>query len=294
MIIGHKKQWQLLVKSKELGKIPHAFLFSGESQIGKRKIAFELAKLLLCRDIEKKSHPDFIFLKSDKIQVSHIRELIWKLSLKPYESDYKIAVIDEAHLMDKEAQNCLLKTLEEPKGDSFLILITEYPEALFPTIVSRTQKVKFFPVKKEEIKNYLVANGIKEDKAEYFSVLSSGRPGRAIEFSLNEEKTKEQEKVISDLKKISGSDLAFRFQYIKNLLGEKNGYSILSFKEILDIWLDYFRNLMFLKIDNKDSLLKIKKTISFIQNINYLVSTTNANSKIALEILLMEIQYDYV
>ena len=225
MLAGHKKQWQFLKSLKESDRIPHAFLFSGESQIGKRKTAVEFAKLIFCKDskkpcdkcrscvdIDQNRHPDFIFLGPDSknIQISQIRDLVWKLSLKPYSSDCKIAIIDNAHLMDREAQNCFLKTLEEPKGNTSLILITEYPEALLPTITSRTQRIKFFSVGKQEIKSYLLRLGIGEDRAEYLCSLSSGKPGKAIEFSKSEEKIKEQNQIISDLEKINKYDIGFK------------------------------------------------------------------------------------
>lgn len=300
MIAGHKKQWQFLLKSKELNKIPHAFLFSGESQIGKRKVAFEFAKLFFCernrkpcqecrscREIERNSHPDFIFLSSssgNNIQVSQIRDLVWKLSLKPYSSGCKVAVIDQAHLMDKEAQNCLLKTLEEPRGKSFLILITEYPETLFSTIASRAQKVKFFPVKEEDIQKYLAEKGIKKPDCFFL-----GKPGRVIDFVSNEEKIREQKKIISDLENISSWDLSVRFNYIKKMTSEEN--KIFSFKEIMDIWLNYFRSLMISKLEKSetDSVARIKETISFIQRVKHLMDTTNVNPKLALEILLMNV-----
>lgn len=297
MLAGHQKQWQLLKKSKELGRFSHAFLFCGESGIGKKKAAVEAAKLFFCSDsksapcgkcpnclsVEKNNYPDFILLEPDKgIQVSQIRDLIWKLSLKPYCSDYKIAVIDQAHLMEKEAQNCLLKTLEEPKGNTLLILITEYPEALFDTIVSRVQKLKFFPLSKKDIKSYLLKSGIEEIKADNLSCICCGKIGRAIDYCKDEGKIKEREKIISDFEKISSSDIAERFKYAKDYYPK--------LKEILDVLLDYFRDALVLKIKKEDrSVLKIKKTISFIQYIKYLSSTTNINPRLALEILLLEV-----
>jgi len=303
MIVGHKKQWQFLKKSAELEKFPHALLFSGQEQLGKKTLAIELAKFLSCQankkpcglcrncqDIEKGVHPDFVLVlpTAKKIQISQIRDLILKLSFYPYSASFKIAVIDQAHLMTKEAQNCFLKTLEEPKGKTLLILISEYPEMLLPTILSRVQKIRFFPVKKTEIENYFIEQGISRNKAEYFSSFSLERPGTAINFFLNSQKLKDQEKLISDLAKISSSDFGFRFQYAKNLSQEKS-----DIREILDTWLRYFRGLFISKLkgDSKStySLSKLKKIISLIQSLNYLVSTTNINSKLAFEILLIEL-----
>lgn len=281
MIIGHQKQRQFLKKSAEADRIPHAFLFSGQEQLGKKALAVEFAKFLV-----KDSNPDFILIEPENnIQISQIRDLIWKLSLRPYSAQFKVAVIDQAHLMNKDAQNCFLKTLEEPKGNSILILITEHPEMLVSTILSRVQNIKFLPVKKEEIENYLIKQGASKKKAEHLSSFSFGRPGAAIGFFADDSKIENQEKIVSDIDKISKADFSFRFQYAKNL-AEQN------YKEILDIWLRYFRNLFLfrLKGDNsiKYSLSKLKRILSSIQSTNYLMSSTNINPKLALEILLME------
>lgn len=355
MIVGHQKQWQFLKKSAELKRIPHALLFSGQEQLGKKTLAREFVKFLncegdvskpcqicrSCRDIQKEVHPDFILIEpggissssvsaskkamalpsealkeqrreSKEIQISQIRELIWKLSLRPYSAHLKIVIIDRAHLMNQEAQNCFLKTLEEPKDRTLLILISEYPVILLPTILSRIQKIRFLPVKKEEIENYLTGQKVPQDKAEYFASLSLGRPGLAIDFFLNEQKLKNQEKLISDIAKIRSSDFGFRFQYAKNLFaslktasrdGSKETSNI---KEILNIWLRYFRELFVSCLKENSgikpsttfqrkvvldeySLFKLKKIISLIQSLNYLISTTNINPKLAFEILLMEL-----
>lgn len=295
-LIGHKNQWRFLKGMVEIGRIPHAFLFSGQEQLGKKTLAVEFAKLLI-----KDNKYDFILVEpessSQEIQISQIRELIWKLSLRPYSALFKVAVIDKAHQMNREAQNCFLKTLEEPKGKSLLILITQHPELLASTILSRVQKLKFFPVEKKEIKNYLIRQGISQNKAEYLSSLSSGRPGLALNFLADEQKIKDQEKLISDISKISNSDFRFRFQYAKNLSeGEHN------IKEILDIWLNYFRKELISKLHQvkshsiesrtdpaRQEFKRVKKIISLIQLTDYLVSTTNINPKLALEILLMEL-----
>lgn len=292
-MIGHKKQWRLLTNMALTGDLPHALLFSGQEQVGKRTMAVELAKLLLCEnirkpcgkcrnciDIEKNNHPDFIYQTG--AQLKDIRDLIWKLSLKPYSAPLKIVLIDNAHLLNTESQSCFLKTLEEPKGKALIILITSFPEMMLPTIMSRIFQIKFFPVPKTEIKRHL------KDNAEYISSLSLGRPGRAMELSSNSDRIKDCEKIISDLKKIISSDLGARFQYAKKTLVDDSG---LKLKEILEDWLNYYRTMLLNKVAGKGDypLSKIKRIINKIQTIYYLVSTTNVNQKLALEIVMMEL-----
>ena len=271
-IIGHQKQWNFLKRISETNKLAHAYLFTGEEKIGKKKVALEWASLLC--EPSPKHHPDLILIEpiNKIIQISQIRELIWKLSLKFYSAPFKIAIIDNAHLMNQEAQNALLKILEEPKGKTLLILITEFPEVLYPTILSRVQKIKFYPVKKKEIKEYLIKKGLKEEEAEEMSEFSYSKPGLAIDFLSDSEKLKNQKKIIKELIILIKSNLSFRFQYAKELSEKEN------IKEVLDIWLRYFRK----------ELLTRTNLIKQIQNMGFLISTTNVNIRLALETLMLE------
>jgi len=293
MIIGHQKQWQFLRKSLELGKRAHAYLFSGETQLGKKKFALEFAKLINGENFDF-GHPDLILIEpyeGREIQIIQIRELIQKLSLKPYSAFLKVAMIDQAHLMNSEAQNCFLKTLEEPKGNTILILITEAPETLFPTIRSRCEIIKFYPVKISEIENYLESQGISKEKSKAIARLSLGRPGLAIDFLTNPQKLENQKKIIEELIKISSgkTSLSLRFQYAKDLVMNP------ELSEILNIWLSYFRTLLleqFLPPEVKKpeySFSKLKNIIKQIQNTIFLISTKNINPRLALEILMLEL-----
>jgi len=238
----HEKQWKFLIKAAELGRLPHALLFYGQEKLGKKKLAIDFAKHLV-GDIGE-TNPDFILLEAEKkeIQIGQIRELVQKLSFKPYDSDYKVAIVDKAHLMTREAQNCFLKFLEEPTEKTILILITEYPATLLPTIISRVQRVRFYPSK--------------------------------------DLKVEESEEILSDLDKLIKSDLAYRFQYAKKIT-DKNSDSDL--KEILDTWLRYFRRELLSNSNNHASFIKE------IQSTQLLLSTTNVNPKLALEILLTKL-----
>jgi len=301
MVIGHQKQWQFLKKSAELGKLPHALLFTGQEKLGKRTMAIEFAKWLLKEDIEKKQHPDFNFITpaGKEIQISQIRELIWKLSLKPSQASFKIAIIDEAHCLNQDAQNCFLKTLEEPRGQTLIILITEMPELLFPTIISRCEFIKFYPVPKKEIEDYLKEQGlaelrssrairsacaIEEKEIQVIAQICQGRPGVAIEFLNDIKKMKERDKKINELAKLTNSGLSFRFQYAKTI-SETPGL-----KEILNTWLSYFRDILLSKLSENQKISEFDiNRLKQIQKINFLISTTNINPRLALEILMLDL-----
>jgi DNA polymerase-3 subunit delta' len=275
MILGHEKQIKLLKEILNSGKIPHAFLFCGKEKLGKRKIAFEFSSWIL--NSSPQNHPDFFYVEPIKNQISieQIRDLIWKISLKPFKSKYKVAIVDSANRMTLEAQNCFLKTLEEPKGNSIIILISESENLLLPTIVSRCQKIKFFPVEKEKIEKVLREKGVEETKIKRILRFAQGRPGMAIELLENEKKLEEFEKIEKDLVKIKNREISFKFQKAKEFLEN------LDIFEILEVLAIHFKEKIFEK--------KSKEILEEIQKIYFLTKTSNVDKRLALEILFMKI-----
>ncbi|OIO45961.1 MAG: hypothetical protein AUJ31_02985 [Parcubacteria group bacterium CG1_02_39_15] len=291
MIIGHQKQWQFLENLFQSKRIPHALLFCGPEKLGKRTIALEFVKLICGKDILEREHPDFILVEPEQkeIQISQIRELSWRLALKPYSSPFKIAVINKAHCLNPEAQNSLLKTLEEPKGNAILILITSLPEALFPTIRSRCEIIKFYPVKNSEIEKFLRAQKTVPEKWQEIISLASGRPGLVMDLLQTPQAIDNQKKIRNSFIKIIQSDLFLRFQYAKTLSADSE-----NLKNALEIWMSLLRDALISKIKGKAGLgnysaTKLIEAIRKIQTTNFLISTTNVNPKLALEVLLMEL-----
>jgi len=311
MLIGHQKQLNYLKRIAESGKIPHALLFSGQKKLGKKTIASEFIFWLFEEPGVPKilGHPDFILIEPQEkhpeaersslrgspapssalvrgqIQINQIRDLSWRLSLKPIKAKLKAVIIDEAHSMTPEAQNCFLKTLEEPKGNTILILITEKPNFLLPTIVSRCQIIKFYPVKKDEIERYLKnQEGLSKEEIEEILEIAQGRPGRAVELAFAKEKFEFYKKRTKELAKIFNSNLSSRFQYAKEISTKEN------LQEILEIWLNYFRNI-FIKNCSTPSAKHLGNILQQIQRTIYLISTTNVNPRLALEILMMNFDY---
>ena len=275
-MIGHQKQWRLFKRAVEAEKISQAYLFVGQEKIGKKAFALELVKLINSQPCLKEHDPDLILIEPQDsvIQISQIRELNSWLSLKPHSALFKIAIIDQAHYLTQEAQNCFLKTLEEPRGRALLILITEMPELLVSTILSRVQKIKFFPVNKNEIRTYLRKQGIRDEEVEEITELSFGKPGLAIDLISDREKLKNERKIIKELITVSRANLAFRFQYAKELSERKD------LGEVLNAWLRYFRGA---------GIYKFKNAIKQIQEANFLISSTNVNPRLTLEVLMLEI-----
>jgi DNA polymerase-3 subunit delta' len=306
MLIGHQKIWQYLKRSAANKNLPHALMFCGREKLGKKKLAFEFASYLIGENVEKKQHPDFIFIEPKKpdsasakasadrkaatskeeIQISQVRELIWKLSLKPSAAPVKVAIIDRAHYLNDTAQSALLKTLEEPKGAALLILITEFPEMLFSTILSRLQKINFHSVKTAEIENFLKERKLGQKEREEILAMADGQPGFAIDLVNHPEKLKEREEKIRELEKITAGDLNTRFQYVKNISQDNE-----MVKETLAVWLSYFRKIFLQKCLAGDirETEKLKNVIKTAQNADFLISTTNANSRLVLENLMLEL-----
>lgn len=139
------RQIDFLKKSAELEKLSHAYIFFGNDSGEKKQTLEKFLEFLQCdpADIH-------IVAPENEITIAKIRELSLKLSLAPWASAFKIAVIEDAEKMNFEAQSAFLKLVEEPKGDAILFLLTQYPFLLLPTIRSRTQQIAFWKFENEE------------------------------------------------------------------------------------------------------------------------------------------------
>lgn len=200
---GHNLQREFLAKSIIKGKIANSYLFHGSEGIGKKLVAMEFAAILNCtvfnreRDekynpdcdcisclkIKKGVHPDVSAILSEglkEIKIDQVRDRIEDLLyLKSYEGLFKVALVDDAELMNINAQNAFLKTLEEPPPNSIIILISSKPQYLLPTIVSRCQRVEFFSLTESIIKNFLNYSDFTPEELEQAVMLSRGSPAKA-------------------------------------------------------------------------------------------------------------------
>ena len=172
-ITGHKRQIEFLSNALRKGKLAHAYTFAGPDSVGKKTIARKLAQQLL--ESSGGFHPDFHEIDGQAgIKIDQIRELVYKLSLKAYQAKYKVALIDAAENLNTEAANALLKTLEEARTDTIIILVTSNPNRLPKTIISRTQKINFGLVEGDEFVKFGGKPGlarIAQDNPEYAEAL---------------------------------------------------------------------------------------------------------------------------
>lgn len=188
-LIGNPQAKQTLSKIIESRQIPHAFLFTGPSGVGKKQFALELAKGILgpshARKIDSGHHPDLrIFSpegKSGMHAIASIHQLQDQMALEPFEASGRVFIIEDAERMLATSSNALLKTLEEPEKNNYLILITSQPEDVIPTIHSRCRKIPFFPIAEKELYQLIKDTSDKTDvEARRIAFLSHGSLEKAL------------------------------------------------------------------------------------------------------------------
>jgi len=288
MILGHKIQIDILEKILNQKKDNFAFLFVGPEGIGKKTVALYLFEKILKKD--PLSHPDFFFLKSEngkKILIKKIKEeLIPFLSLKPFNAPFKCVLIDDAHLMTPESQQAFLKTLEEPKGKTLIIIVTHLPNLLLPTLCSRLQKIVFFQPTKKEIESYLNKMKIEKKLLDEILEFSFLKPSIIFRFLKNREELKEKKEEIYQLVKILKMPLFEKFFWAKELSKKQN------LKEILNLWILYFRKLALKEIEKNsisEKLLKINEILSQLNDLTFLISFDKINRQLALETFFLKL-----
>jgi DNA polymerase-3 subunit delta' len=222
-ILGHERPLQALNGLLENDRLPHAMLFHGFEGVGKATVAQRLAGALLCHDkgcetcedcrlFKAGNHPDFVLvtfeLRKDKkeyrkqIVVDQIRALSNLVGLGPRKGARRVFLIDPADRMNTEAQNALLKTLEEPPPRAVLILIASRPQILLSTVRSRCFALGFGPLRAEHLASLLASQGIDRREALQRAALAEGRPGRALDLEI-EALRERRETVLAGLERLA-------------------------------------------------------------------------------------------
>ena len=199
-LAGHRRLFELTAGAARGGTLPPSLIFSGPEGVGKRLAATALAQLVnclapvdddacgactACARIARGVHPDVLTIEpgeSGSIKVDQVREAIERSAYRPFEGRRRVVIIDEADALVPEAQNALLKTLEEPPAASMFVLITSRPDVLLPTVRSRCQRLRFGRLSPGEIAHVLEhAHGYSSRDAHAAAALADGSIGRALE-----------------------------------------------------------------------------------------------------------------
>lgn len=327
-IIGQTRAVSLLQHSLKSGNLAHAYLFVGPEHVGKMKLAELLAQALNCEGdeppclecapcvkIQAGSHPDIqvigLLQNEDSVEkklisIDQIKDIQHSASLPPFEGRHKVYIINDADLLSIEAANCLLKTLEEPAANITFILLTVNDRLLPTTVVSRCQRLELPPLSIDEGAAALADNlDIEPERARLLAGLSHGCPGWAVAVNKDDTLLRQREENLSRMLDIVKADTETRFAYVAQLASRFNQNRAAVYG-VLDLWLDYWRDLMLVKlgrhdmitnIDRKDELIemaggyRLGQIRKFIESIGSAARQLkqNVNTRLALEVLMLDI-----
>ena len=279
-VVGHKDILKYISSAVENNRVSHAYILNGERGSGKKMLANLFATTLLCetgdnepcgkchscKQAESGNHPDIIRVTHEKpnsISVDDIRTQVNNtVDIKPYQGPYKVYIIPQADMMTPQAQNAILKTIEEPPSYAVFLLLTENAETLLPTINSRCVMLKLRNIKDTLIKKYLMENlEIPDYKADMCTAFAQGNMGRAIMLANSDHFNEIREEAVQLLKHISEMELNEIVAAVKNISVYK-----LEITDYLDIIMIWYRDVLLYKatkeIDKvvfKDQLQSIKE-----------------------------------
>lgn len=318
-VIGHENIIAQLKKSKAMNMVNHAYIFNGEDGCGKNTVAKAFAEALLCErngeegcsechscmQTASDNNPDLKFIRHEKkasIGVEDVREqLVGDVQIKPYSSKYKVYIIDEAELLTVQAQNAILKTIEEPPAYSVIIFLTNNSESFLQTILSRCVVYNFKPLRENVIMEYLIKEfKIPEYEAKMCASFAQGRIGRAVDLIKSENFIKIKDEAMRLVRNIHTYEIIDLVDMVKNISEYK--ITINDFIDIIEMW---YRDVLLFKVTRDvnnliftDELNMIRKIASHssyegIENIlqGCEIAKTrlkaNVNFELAIELMLL-------
>ncbi len=321
-IIGQEQIKEHLQNALETGKVSHAYIINGEKASGKEFIAKIFAMALQCekggtepcnecrscKQTLSKNQPDIIYVSHEKpntISVDDIRAQINNdVAIKPYSSKYKVYIMNEAEKMTPQAQNAILKTLEEPPAYAVIILLVSNVNTLLPTILSRCVVLNMKPVRDQLVKKYLMEElQVPDYKADVCVAFARGNVGKAKLLAASEEFENVKAEALSLLKYIKDMEIQEIVAAIKKI----NEYK-LEINDYLDIMSIWYRDVLLFKATNDvnhlvfreeiQSIRKVAARSSYegIENVIKALDTAkkrldaNVNFDLTMELLLLEVQ----
>ncbi len=232
-----------LIQRKRLG---HGYCFVGPKYVGKKRIALQIAGQILAIPAQQlETHPDFLSVQQEmnektgktkkNIDIEQIKNIREFCSTLPLKSEKKVVMVSEAEKLNDHSSNALLKTLEEPKGNTVFFLLTEDEKALLPTIRSRVQTIYFYPQSEERIALFLQEQAIDTEKARALVHESRGLVEFALELNNKSEYYQEEKKRFLSL---FGEPLYKKIQAVEPLFGEKKDsvFTREELEKVLSFW----------------------------------------------------------
>ncbi|BDF35775.1 DNA polymerase III subunit delta' [Lachnospiraceae bacterium] len=278
-VVGHKNIIDYIRSAVQEDKVSHAYILNGEKGAGKKMLANLFATTLLCekagpdpcnechscRQAESGNHPDIIKVTHEKpntISVDDIREQVNNtILIKPYQGPYKIYIIPQADMMSVQAQNALLKTIEEPPEYAVIMLLTENADTLLPTIASRCVMLKLRNIKDTLIKKYLMETmEVPDYKADMCTAFAQGNMGRAILLANSEYFNEIREEAVQLLKYIQEMELSEIVEAVKRITSYK-----LEINDYLDIIMVWYRDVLLYKATKDMDKVVFKDQIKYIK-----------------------------
>ncbi|MDE6312838.1 MAG: AAA family ATPase [Lachnospiraceae bacterium] len=278
-IIGHEQIIEHLQNAIELDKVSHAYIINGEKGTGKMLLADAFALTLQCEKQERipclkcrsckqtlsGNQPDIIHVTHEKpgsISVDEIRtQLNNDIQVKPYSSPRKIYIIDEADKLTVQAQNALLKTIEEPPEYAVIVMLTSNADALLPTILSRCVLLNIKPVKDAVLKRYLMERlKVPDYKADLSIAFARGNVGKAVALASSENFDVIKKDALDMLRYLEDMEIHEVVAWVKKMADYK--LEINDFLDILTVW---FRDVLLFKATNDVNMLIFKNEIKEIK-----------------------------
>ena len=218
-----------------------------------------------CKQVLSGNHPDLIYVTHEKpasIGVDDIRKQINDtIQVRPYSSYYKIYIVDEAEKMTAQAQNALLKTIEEPPSYAVILLLTTNPDAFLPTILSRCVQLKLKPLKDSVVKEYLIQSlGVEESQAEIYAAFARGNLGRAIHLAQSEDFKRMYGVMLTLLKSVKEADISQLLDYVRTF--KEEGFDIHECLDFMQMW---YRDVLMYKTTKDVNLLIFKDEFSAVK-----------------------------
>ena len=321
-IVGHEQIIWHLKNAVSTGKISHAYMFNGEQGSGKKLLANLFAMTLQCeeggtepcmkcrscRQALTGNHPDIIRVSHEKpntIGVEDIRgQVNGDIQIRPYNGKYKIYIISDADRMTVQAQNAILKTIEEPPGYAVLMLLANNADMMLPTILSRCVRLNLKAVKDGDIKEYLMKNmQIPDYQAEISAAFAQGNVGKAVKLASSDKFNEMKQDVLELLRYMDRMELYEIMDAVKRINAYREDMD--DFLDLLTVW---FRDVLLFKatldagsLIFKDELPAIQKRArtSSYEGLEEIIRAidrarvrlkANVNFDIVLELLLLTIK----